>query len=390
MSKKKQYVMEAERKHFVYGNDEPGKECLGCVKNGIPEAVANEIYDRMISFAAYAFNKAHAACYAYVAFQTAFLKCHYPREYMAALLTSVMDKPDKVVVYCEETRRMGIEIAPPDINISETGFTVDGNKIRFGLCAIKNAAKPLNEKIVIERKSGGRFTSLYDFCKRMSGQGINRRVVECFIYGGTFDSFGCARHAMIEDVPRLIKVVSDEKKKILDGQLDMFALVSATSEIQTDSYEIPELREYSRRELLKKEKEVSGVYLSGHPLGEYRERIENSGMIITSQILEDPQSFVGKEVRICGMIVSSKKVYTKANNEAMAFMGIEDLTGKIQAVMFPKQYKRFYNLITENNVVVIDGYVSNSRDSLSLSINTMSDAATYLFRASLQNQKLVQ
>ena len=226
MSKKKHAVMEAEREHFVHGCTEPGHECPGCVANGIPEQVANQIYDEMSSFASYAFNKSHAACYAYVAFQTAYLKCHYPSQFMAALLTSVLDNTDKVIEYSGECARLGIKVLPPDVNISNGGFTADDNgQIRFGLNAVKNVGRNLIENAVTERREKP-YTSLYDFCKRMHGSELNRRSVESLIKAGAFDCFGSNRHSMVEAVEGILKSIETDSRRNLEGQLDLFSVMS--------------------------------------------------------------------------------------------------------------------------------------------------------------------
>ena len=274
MSKKKHAVMEAEREHFVHGCTDPGNECPGCVANGISEKVANEIYDEMSSFASYAFNKSHAACYAYVAFQTAYLKCHYPSEFMAALLTSVLDNTDKVIEYSGECARLGIKVLPPDVNVSNGGFTADNNgQIRFGLNAVKNVGRNLIENVVRERQNKP-YTSLYDFCKRMHGTELNRRAVESLIKAGAFDHMGSNRHSQVEAVEGILKSIETDSRRNLDGQLDLFSVMSgeAQDEASADSYEIKQLSEYSHKELLQQEKDVSGLYLSGHPLDAYREQ----------------------------------------------------------------------------------------------------------------------
>ena len=258
MSKKKHAVMEAEREHFVHGCTEPGHECPGCVANGISEKVANEIYDEMSSFASYAFNKSHAACYAYVAFQTAYLKCHYPSEFMAALLTSVLDNTDKVIEYSGECARLGIRVLPPDINISNGGFTADAKgQIRFGLNAVKSVGRNLVERIVEERGEKP-YASLYDFCKRLYGNEMNRRAVESLVKAGAFDSMGENRHSLVEAVDGIIKSVESDSRRNLDGQLDLFSLMSGGAQSASkDVYEIRHLEEYSHTELLQQEKEVS-------------------------------------------------------------------------------------------------------------------------------------
>ena len=266
MSKKKHKVMEAEREHFVHGCTEPGKECAGCVKNGIPEDVANEIYDEMISFASYAFNKSHAACYAYVAFQTAYLKCHYPHEFMAALLTSVLDNTSKVIEYTTECQRLGIKVLQPDINVSRGGFTADGDCIRFGLNAVKSVGRNLIEAVVKERQDRP-YRGLYDFCRRMYGNELNRRALENLIKCGAFDTLEPSRRAMLECVEGILKSVETDMRQNLEGQMDLFGMMSGESqEPAINDYKVPPMQEYPTSDLLKMEKEVSGLYLSGHPL----------------------------------------------------------------------------------------------------------------------------
>ena len=366
MSKKKHKVMEAEREHFVHGCTEPGKECAGCVKNGIPEAVANEIYDDMVSFASYAFNKSHAACYAYVAFQTAYLKCHYPREFMAALLTSVLDSTAKVIEYSSECQRLGIKVLPPDINVSRGGFTVDGQSIRFGLNAVKSVGRDLIEAVIKERESRP-FRSLYDFCKRMHGNELNRRAVECLIKAGAFDHLGNNRHSHVEAVEGILKSIETDTRRNLDGQLDLFSVMSgeAQDKASADSYEIKQLSEYSHKELLQQEKDVSGLYLSGHPLDAYREQ---SARIASHSIKdltgEDAHVKDGERVRIVCAVVKSRMMTTKSNS-MMAFTSVEDLTGTMEVIVFPRVLDTFRDSLHENAVVVIDGKLSVREDEAS-------------------------
>ena len=362
MSKKKHAVMEAEREHFVHGCTEPGHECPGCVANGISEKVANEIYDEMSSFASYAFNKSHAACYAYVAFQTAYLKCHYPSEFMAALLTSVLDNTDKVIEYSGECARLGIKVLPPDVNISNGGFTADNGKIRFGLNAVKNVGRNLIERVVEERKEKP-YSSLYDFCKRMHGTELNRRAVECLIKAGAFDSMGVNRHSLVEAVDGIIKSVESDSRRNLEGQLDLFSVMSGESQTaDTDSYEIKPFPEYSHTELLQQEKEVSGLYLSGHPLDAYREQsarfASNSIKELTG---EDAHKLDGNHVRIVCTIVKNRMMTTKSNT-MMAFTSVEDLTGTMEVIVFPRILDTFRDALKENAVVVIEGRLSVRED----------------------------
>ena len=367
MSKKKHKVMEAEREHFVHGCTEPGKECAGCVKNGIPEAVANEIYDDMVSFASYAFNKSHAACYAYVAFQTAYLKCHYPSEFMAALLTSVLDNTDKVIEYSGECARLGIKVLPPDVNVSNGGFTADGSgQIRFGLNAVKNVGRNLIENVVKGRQNKP-YTSLYDFCKRMHGNELNRRAVECLIKAGAFDHLGNNRHSHVEAVEGILKSIETDSRRNLDGQLDLFSVMSgeAQSGASEDNYEIKQLPEYSHKELLQQEKEVSGLYLSGHPLDAYREQSARiASHTIKDLTGEDAHVKDGEKVRIVCAVVKSRMMTTKSNS-MMAFTSVEDLTGTMEVIVFPKVLDAFRDSLHENAVVVIDGRLSVREDEAS-------------------------
>ena len=367
MSKKKHAVMEAEREHFVHGCTEPGHECPGCVANGISEKVANEIYDEMSSFASYAFNKSHAACYAYVAFQTAYLKCHYPSEFMAALLTSVLDNTDKVIEYSGECARLGIKVLPPDVNVSGGGFTADENgQIRFGLNAVKNVGRNLIENVVRERRNKP-YTSLYDFCKRMHGNELNRRAVECLIKAGAFDRLGNNRHSHVEAVEGILKSIETDTRRNLDGQLDLFSVMSGGEQdaAQEDRYEIRQLPEYSHAELLQQEKEVSGLYLSGHPLDAYREKSARIGSHTIKDLTgEDAHVTDGERVRVVCAVVKNRMMTTKSNS-MMAFTSVEDLTGTMEVIVFPKVLDTFRDAIRENAVVVIDGRLSVREDEAS-------------------------
>ena len=363
MSKKKHAVMEAEREHFVHGCTDPGNECPGCVANGISEKVANEIYDEMSSFASYAFNKSHAACYAYVAFQTAYLKCHYPSEFMAALLTSVLDNTGKVIEYSGECARLGIKVLPPDINISGSGFTAeDSGRIRFGLNAVKNVGTRLIERSVEERQEKP-YTSLYDFCKRMHGTELNRRTVESLIKAGAFDNLGSNRRSLVEATEGVLKSIESDSRKNLDGQIDLFSMMSGTDNTSAaDSYEIKPCPEYTHAELLQQEKEVSGLYLSGHPLDAYREQ---SAQFATHTIKaltgEDANVPDNSHVRIVCTIVKNRMMTTKSNT-MMAFTSVEDLTGTMEVIVFPRVLDTFRDSIKENAVVVIEGRLSVRED----------------------------
>lgn len=358
MSKKKHKVMEEEREHFVHGCAEPGKECPGCVKNGIPEQVANEIYDEMISFASYAFNKSHAACYAYVAFQTAYLKCHCPHEFMAALLTSVLDNTSKVIEYTTECQRLGIKVLQPDINISRGGFTADGGCIRFGLNAVKSVGRNLIEAVVKERKDRP-YRGLYDFCRRLYGNELNRRALENLIKCGAFDALEPSRRGMLECVEGILKSVETDMRRNLEGQMDLFGMMSGeTAEPAGNDYKVPKLSEYPSGELLKMEKEVSGLYLSGHPLDAYREQIAKISTCTVAQLQgENARQFDEKNVTLLCTVVKNKVMTTKSNT-LMAFTTIEDLTGSMELLVFPRVLAECRAALQENAVVVANGRVS--------------------------------
>ncbi len=357
MSKKKLKVMEAEREHFVHGCTEPGKECAGCVKNGIPEAVANQIYDDMISFASYAFNKSHAACYAYVAFQTAYLKCHYPHEFMAALLTSVLDNTAKVIEYTSECQRQGIKVLPPDINVSRGGFTVDGESIRFGLNAVKSVGRNLIDAVVRERKTRP-YRSLYDFCKRLHGNELNRRALENLIKAGAFDALEPSRRGMIDSAEGVLKSVETDARQNLEGQMDLFGMMGGAEEQAASDYKIPNTPEYPTSELLKMEKEVSGLYLSGHPLDAYRAQISQVSTCTIADLQgEDARRFDNQNVTILCTVVKNKIMTTKSNT-LMAFTTVEDLTGTMELLIFPRVLAECRAALQENAVVVANGRVS--------------------------------
>ena len=348
MSKKKHDVMEKERQHFV----------TGCAANGISEQAANDIFDDMSSFASYAFNKSHAACYAYVAFQTAYLKCHYPSEFMAALLTSVLDNTDKVIEYTGECQRLGIKVLPPSINVSDGGFTVDGKSIRFGLNATKNVGRNLIAAVVRERKEKP-FTSLYDFCRRLHGQELNRRAAESLVKCGAFDETGVSRKAMLENVDAIFKSVETDVGRNVEGQLDLFSQLSGESAgAAGEDFHIEDHGEFPLPELLKMEKEVSGLYLSGHPLDGYRQQIQKIGACrIADLIGDEARRYDGKHVNIVCAVIKSKFMTTRSNT-MMAFTNVEDLSGTMEIIVFPKVLADCRSALQDNAVVVINGRVS--------------------------------
>ena len=362
MSKKKHDVMEKERQHFVHGNTEPGHECAGCGANGISETVANAIFDDMSSFASYAFNKAHAAAYAVVAYQTAYLKRHYPREFMAALLTSVLDNTGKVIEYTAECQRMGIRVLPPDINASDAGFTVEGKDIRFGLLALKNVGRNLIATVVRER-SGTPYRSLYDFCKRLHGTEINRRAVESMIKSGAFDNLEAKRRSMMDGVEGILKSVESEARRNLDGQIDLFGALDGEQESGRNVYKLPDGgEEYPYDILLQMEKEVSGLYLSGHPLDHYRPVIEKVSTCRISELVgENAHAYDEQNVTLVCTVVRTKTINTKAGG-MMAFITVEDLSGSMEVLAFPKVLLAASEAVHDNAVVVIKGRVSYKED----------------------------
>ena len=363
MSKKKQSVMEKERANFVYGNPEEGVP--GCVSKGIPEQVGLQIYGEMMDFAKYAFNKSHAACYAVVAYQTAWLKYYYPVEFMAALMTSVIDNPGKVAEYILVCRQMGISILPPDINEGEAGFSVSGHAIRYALTAIKGVGRPVTDAVVRERHARGPYKSLSDFLARVADTEVNKRNVENFIKSGTFDSLGGSRKQFMSVFSQMMDQQQQSKKNNLAGQLSLFDLVG---EEERRDYEIrlPNIGEYPKEVLLNFEKEVLGIYISGHPLEEYEQLWKKNITNTTGDFLLDEETNEahvqdGARVTIGGMITEKKIKYTK-NDKVMAFLQVEDLVGSVEVVVFPKVYEQYGSRLTEESKVFIKGRVDAGED----------------------------
>lgn len=361
MSKKKQYVIDEERQNFVYGNAE--KEIPGCVKNGISESVANGIYDSMVDFAKYAFNKSHAACYAVVSYQTAYLKYYYPVEFMAALLTSVIDNPGKVSEYIITCRNMGIQILPPDINEGENGFSVSGDNIRYSLTAIKGVGRPVIDAIVEERNIRGNFKSLKDFIVRMADRDkdVNKRVIENFIKAGAVDSLDGTRKQFMCVYNQIMESVHQDKKNNMAGQISLFDIAPEETK---ESFEIkyPDVGEYSKEMLLNFEKEVLGIYVSGHPLEEYMELWKKHATAVTTDFLwddelEESKAKDGEKLVVGGIIADKKIKYTK-NDKVMAFLQLEDLVGSVEVIVFPRDYEKYGSKIVEDNKVFITGRVS--------------------------------
>ncbi len=358
MSKKKHDVMEKARADFVHGNNEEGNECKGCVANGITEHAANAIYDEMSSFASYAFAKSHAAAYAVIAYQTAYLKTHYTCEFMAALLTSVLDNTSKIIEYTAECQTLHIKVLQPDINLSNVGFTVNEGNIRFGLLALKNVGRNLINTVVKNRKNGP-YKSLYDFCKRLHGTEINRRAVESLIKAGAFDAIEPNRRTLIENLESILKSVESDSRKNLSGQMDLFG---AFEDDSTEDYTMKTYEEYALDIRLQLEKEVSGLYLSGHPLEKYKEIIKSKNASPIGAFLgDDAIEYDGKSVCVVCTVVRFRTITTKAGS-LMAFVTVEDLSGIMEILVFPKTFDDCAPLIRENAVIVVKGKISAKED----------------------------
>ncbi len=363
MSKKKQYVMEKERANFIYGNAEEGVP--GCISRGISEDVAGQIYDTMMDFAKYAFNKSHAACYAVVSYQTAYLKYYYPVEFMAALLTSVIDNPKKVAEYILVCRNMSISILPPDINEGESGFSVSGGSIRYALTAIKGVGWPVIEAVVNERRERGAFTNLKDFITRIADKDVNKRAIENFIKAGALDSLGGTRKQFMSVYVQIMDHVQRDKKNNMAGQMSLFDIVG---EEEKDSFDVklPNVGEYSKEMMLGFEKEVLGVYVSGHPLQEYETTWRKRISATTADFALDEETNTvrikdGENVVVGGMIAEKTIKYTK-NDKVMAFLTIEDLVGTVEVVVFPRDYEKNAALLTEDAKVFVRGRASVEED----------------------------
>ena len=363
MSKKKGKVMEQERKNFVYGN--PEENVPGCIARGIDEEVANKIYDNMIDFAKYAFNKSHAAAYAVVAYQTAYLKYYYPVEFMAALMTSVLDNTSKVSEYIYTCRQMGIAILPPDINEGEGGFSVSGQAIRYGLSAIKSIGRPVIDAIVEERKIRGPFTTLKDFITRLSGREVNKRTIENFIKAGALDGLEGNRRQKMMIYGSLLDALNQEKKTTMAGQMTLFDIAPEEDKAEYE-IKLPNVEEYDKEVLLGFEKEVLGIYISGHPLEEYMERLKKNTNAVTTDFVLDEETGTlkvsdGAKVRIGGMITDKVIKYTKSN-KAMAFITLEDLVGTVEIIIFPKDYERYAKYLENDAKVFVEGRVTAEED----------------------------
>lgn len=366
MSKKKGEVMERERKNFVYGNPEEGVP--GCIANGIDEETANKIYDEMIDFAKYAFNKSHAAAYAVVSYQTAWLKYYYPVEFMAALMTSVIDNPGKVSEYIYTCRQLGIEILPPDINKGEGSFSVDNGNIRYGLAAIKSIGRPVIDAIIAERNARGEFKNLKDFIERLSGKEVNKRTIESFIKSGAFDSLGGTRKQFMVIYVKILDQVNQERKYSMTGQLSLFDMVDDDQKAEFD-IPLPPVGEYEKETKLAFEKEVLGIYLSGHPMEEYEEKWKKNISRTTLDFQLDEETGRTKvhdgAREIVGGIITSKTIKYTKNNQTMAFITLEDLAGSVEVVIFPKVYEKNQQYLNEEGKVFVKGRVSEEDEAAS-------------------------
>ena len=362
MSKKKHKVIDAERVAFVHGD--PSRNIPGAVANGVSEQVANSIYDEILDFASYAFNKAHAVSYAIVAYRTAYMKRHYPAEYMAALLTSVLENSAKIAEYIAECRDMGIKLLPPDVNESGAHFTVSGSNIRYGLVAIKGMGWGAVDGLVAERERGGLFQSFEDFCRRMNGSELNRRAVDNLIKAGAFDSMGYKRRALIQVSGAIIDSIAQAQRDNISGQLDLFGDFTDNGQKAPAVITIPDIEEYSSLEKMALEKETTGLYLSGHPMDGYRDAVRRIGAVPLGTLLGDLASDDGEHrfadnqlVTVAGVVASSKTRTTR-NNTLMSYIQLEDDTGSMELMAFQRALDSGGAYIKDNAALVIKGRVS--------------------------------
>jgi len=353
ISKKKMKIIEAERKVFVYGD--PDKNIPGCIANGISEAVAQSLYDEIVAFANYAFNKAHAVCYAVVAYQTAYLKCHYPKQYMAALMTSVIDSATKIAGYIAECKEMGIPVLPPDVNHSDDHFTVEGDAIRFGMGAVKNVGRGLIRSMVRKRREDGPFRSVEDLLQRM-GEELNKRAVENFIKCGAMDCFGHHRSELLAVFEQMMDSMADSRKKNLDGQMGLFAMLEESD--NAAAIPIPPLPELRKTDMMAMEKETTGIYLSGHPMDDYRKYLKNTHVMPLGRLMGDDCPVQDDEIVSVAGIVQAVKMKTTRNNSMMAYVTVEDDTASMEMLAFSNVLNQYGGYLRENAPVVITGRLS--------------------------------
>ena len=378
MSKKKADVMEKERKNFVYGNE--SENVPGCINRGISEDIANKVFDEMTDFAKYAFNKSHAAAYAVVAYQTAYLKCHYPVEFMAALISSVKDNSGKVSAYIQSCRSMGIKILPPDINVGKGDFSVDKNAIRYGLSAVKSVGDGVTDVIREEIQNNGPFRDLEDFVSRLSNKEANKRTIESFIGAGAFDSFGYNRRQLMTVYPSILDRANQEKKSAMSGQMSLLDFLGE-SEQSEFKIKYPDIEEYDTAEKLAKEKEMLGIYISGHPLDEYMDIIEKTVTAKSTDFTLDEETgnfkVVDKLPYVVAGMIEAVTIKTTRHGDNMAFLTLEDLYGTVEIVVFPRDYNRYRDLLVTDNKVIVKGNASLSYDEgkiLLSEIYTLEDA----------------
>ncbi len=359
--------MEEERQYFIYGKkDENGDtEITGCIANGIPEDVANKIFDDMIDFAKYAFNKSHAAAYGVLSYETAYLKAHYPVEFMAALITSVMGNTDKVVEYIRECNALGIEVLKPDINKSFGKFSVEGNNIRFGLAAVKNVGVNIINNIINEREINGTFSDFVDLVKRLDSKDTNKRVLESLIKCGAFDNISQNRASLMAGYESLLDSVSMDRKKNVQGQISLFDAFGSNEETEQfqEIYTMPKYNEYEEREKLSLEKEVLGMYVSGHPLSQYKKELERNTSMDNGKLnslKEDEETYFSLDERevIMGGMVVNKIIKTTKRNDIMAFIELEDLYGTIEIIVFPQILQKYNTILNEDNIIYVKGRLS--------------------------------
>ena len=360
MSKKKQAEIQKERKTFIEGDVERG--ISGAVANGVPKEVAASIYDEILDFANYAFNKSHAVAYAVVSYQTAYLKCHYPREYMAALMSSVLDSPEKVSEYTAECKAMGIKLLPPDVNESNDMFTVSGDNIRYGLVAVKNIGRGFIKALMAERKTGGKFKSFDEFCNRMHGTELNRRAVESLIKCGGFDSLNVKRRQLIQVCGLVLDSIAETRRKNVDGQMGLFDMEEDNEEVS--AIPLPDIAEFSTRELMAMEHEVTGLYLSGHPMDEYRTAAKKAGAVMIGAVMGDYAKEGGntvfhddQKISLAGVVETVKTKPTKTGS-LMAYVTLEDGSGSIEILVFQRALDQGGGYLSEGSPVMITGRIS--------------------------------
>ena len=353
ISKKKLKVIEAERKVFVYGDKDQG--ISGAIAKGVSETAAQSIYDEIVDFANYAFNKSHAVCYAVVSYQTAYLKCHYPRQYMAALMTSVLDSAVKISAYIAECKELGIALLPPDINHSEDHFSVEEGGIRFGLGAVKNIGRGLIRSMAAKRREGGPFRSMQDFLERMDEGELNKRAVENLIRCGAMDGFGCHRSELIGVYEAMMDSIAASRKQNLEGQMGLFAMLEDEGPSKMD---IPHKEEYSRAELMAMEKETTGIYLSGHPMDDYRKLLKNTHVLPIGDLMDEEKRFQDDQIVSVAGIIQTVKTKTTRNNSVMAYVTMEDDTASIEMLAFASVLGQYGGYIRENSAVVVTGRLS--------------------------------